>query len=712
LHRITSTGNCYAAGPFFDNDESNKRAGLSGFVIEKENGSFQLAENSFDDAIAIEPVPSEEDMSSSEDTEISSEITELKKEIATLQDKLTTLEQENKKILEELSISKKGLVPQDTADLINTLKSELKAIKEKYSTYKAEAEIRLSEIKKMLEEEKLARTALERRLAGASAEKNKILREAEKIEREKRKILAKFEKVENDLKSKLNKAPERDKKTLQEEYDHQMELKRETLSKLRDRERRNQEAEAQLELDLKAELDKERIARIDAEEEIARLKKERKTGAYRGSIEDEKKKVIEGMKRESEQQKKILELANEEEKKRLKAEFKQIQMEKEEILEELKAKLAGMTNGRKVEKELKARLEVEMKKKLEDMIKEELAKSMTVTKGSPVSEKKEVIATKKTKVIKAKTEDIKPEVSADGRRGIPYDLSFENFYTETGLCSNWISDIYEDENDVWVGTRDKGVARYIKAEDNWVCYSTLDGLAGNEISSIVKYDNIIYVGTDLGISTFDGISWKSIKRYKNIVFYNTLMKVHDNILWVAARTMYGGFLTFDGQNWVNKSLMRPGEVLNKISCFDFQGDILWIGTTKNGIYRYDGREWETLNVISGLVSNFIYSIAIDGDDLWIGSCCGLVLYNSTTYDITILDKNEGLAHDSVYEIGIDGHAVWFATKSGISMYDGYEFTNYYKSEGIADERATSLLVTPDYVWFGSVGGLIRADKEY
>jgi chromosome segregation ATPase len=657
-----------------------------------------------------------------QEAKFNSEIAAFKKKIELLQGKLDSLNTENQKLLSELEGLKSKSATADPSGLVSSLqddleskKKELEALKEDYDSFKAQAAKNQAAIEEMLEKEKKKKAELEVKLADVSLEKQRLQKEAESIGEKKEELLAKYKEQEDKLKEELKKASEDEKKTLKEEYERQLKLKKDDFDKLREREKKFQEAEAQLELDLKARLDKERYARMQAEEEVARLKKEREAKAGSVDIEAEKKKIIEDMKREAEQQKRLLELANEEEKKTLKADFKKAQQEKEQQLEDLRDKLKEMSSA-KSEAELKAKIEVEMTKKLEDMIKIEIAKGMSTSPTSGAKGAKQPAKDiKKAKDIKetkdAKKPDAKEAVTPD-ERGIPFDLTLENFFAESGLCSNWITALYEDELELWVGTRDKGVTRYIKAEDNWVCYSRFDGVAGDDISSIVKYDGVMYIATDNGISKFDGISWETIKRHENIVLNNALMRVHDGVMWVAARTLYGGFLTFDGQKWVNMSLMKPGEILNEISCFEFQGDTLWIGTGKSGVYKYDGKTWVTLRVSDGLVSNFIYSIAANGDDVWIGSCCGLVIYNTKTLETTILDKNLGLAHDSVYDIGIDGKVVWFSTKGGISMYDGYDFVNYYKTDGIADDRSLTLLVKPEYVWFGTVGGLVKATKEY
>jgi len=105
--------------------------------------------------------------------------------------------------------------------------------------------------------------------------------------------------------------------------------------------------------------------------------------------------------------------------------------------------------------------------------------------------------------------------------------------------------------------------------------------------------------------------------------------------------------------------------------FQDRNGSLWLGTTEDGVYRYDGKS------------------------------------------LTSFSKKEGLAGVCVKAIAEDktGH-LWFATEGGISKFDGNRFTNFTVKDGLTDNDVWSIL--PDrngIIWFGTMTGVNRYDGQ-
>ncbi|GAB6064246.1 ligand-binding sensor domain-containing protein [Deferrisoma palaeochoriense] len=297
-----------------------------------------------------------------------------------------------------------------------------------------------------------------------------------------------------------------------------------------------------------------------------------------------------------------------------------------------------------------------------------------------------------------------------GRASVPDVRVTQRYTTENGLPSNRITALYVDETDAWVGTADAGVARLNFEEGNWIVTKVEDGLASNRVTDIAKYKGVVYVGTDAGISVWDGASWQIKDTEGRVKLVNARFRVHDGLLWVAARTMHGGLLTFDGERWKDRGTMKPGTVLNNVSDFDFAGDTLWIGTTNRGVYRFDGKGWTTFTVADGIASNFVYTLAVKGATCYLGGCCGVSVYENGSW--RIYDIAEGLPHSTVNAIAVDGDLVWFGSKKGLGLFDGFQFTNFYTEDGLTDDRITALFVRGTEVWVGTANGLNRLEKSY
>lgn len=100
---------------------------------------------------------------------------------------------------------------------------------------------------------------------------------------------------------------------------------------------------------------------------------------------------------------------------------------------------------------------------------------------------------------------------------------------------------------IWCGT-DYGAFRYDSVTGDMSHYTVDDGLIDNTVNAIAPGpDGVIWFATNIGISRFDGSSWKSFTRNDIIsaIFYDITVD-SDNTVWVASS---GGIVTFNGEEW-------------------------------------------------------------------------------------------------------------------------------------------------------------------
>lgn len=132
---------------------------------------------------------------------------------------------------------------------------------------------------------------------------------------------------------------------------------------------------------------------------------------------------------------------------------------------------------------------------------------------------------------------------------------------------------------------------------------------------------------------------------------------------------------------------RFGDV--RCSLQDNKGN-LWFGTTKNGLYKYDGKSFNQFRVKDGLDSNKIYCILQDKDGkIWVGTEAGLCFYNGKIFaKIQIplpknlpANKNPYYQNHWVYSmIQAKSGKLWFLTIDGVYIYDGKSFTHFPMNE--------------------------------
>ena len=151
-------------------------------------------------------------------------------------------------------------------------------------------------------------------------------------------------------------------------------------------------------------------------------------------------------------------------------------------------------------------------------------------------------------------------------------------------------------------------------------------------------------------------------------------------------------------------------------------------------------------------TNYIYDIAVNGDNIWCGTSGGVMHWNMSdgTYECFTID--EGLPSNLVQHIGIDGQGLiwayfptsgiwvfdgsvwekkvtdipnfesmaidkdgmtWIANRFyGVYSYDGDVVTHYTTEDGLIDEAVNSVIVDSNNItWFGTQKGVSRFDGQ-
>ena len=373
--------------------------------------------------------------------------------------------------------------------------------------------------------------------------------------------------------------------------------------------------------------------------------------------------------------------------------------------------------------------------------------------------------------------------------------TWTHFNDRNGLLANWINErsLKADEKFVWVGTP-RGLSRYDKEAETWTSYVQSETLIGNEIRAVVADERYVWCGTSQGLSRYDKLygRWTSFRKKGGRQFMsfgrstmewwepeddNSLVNndikslaVDDRYVWVGTKrgaSRYdkiadrwdrytrgtglpnedvvavvvdgydvwagtgGGLGKFprmsdDSNAWVTYTSgieimpMVVSEeyakslVSDEIWSMAVDRKYVWIGT-RIGVSRYDkGRDtWMTFTQEDGLASDAVGSIAVTDGHIWFGSDNGVTVYDKDSHDWTILTTRDGLSSDNVTCIVPDGDTIWFGSlDAGVARYHTKTFVweTYSKNEGLAHNSVLSIAVDGDLVWFGTSRGLSRYDK--
>lgn len=114
----------------------------------------------------------------------------------------------------------------------------------------------------------------------------------------------------------------------------------------------------------------------------------------------------------------------------------------------------------------------------------------------------------------------------------------------------------------------------------------------------------------------------------------------------------------------------------------------------------------------GLISNTVNCVTVDADDnLWFGTQNGISKFDGTTW--TSMDKttHPGLVDNGITAIMVDkDNVLWVGTDFGVSRLDGADFTTFTEADGLADNRVTDISQGPEgIVWIANKDGVTVAE---
>ncbi|HEX8289887.1 MAG TPA: two-component regulator propeller domain-containing protein [Pyrinomonadaceae bacterium] len=323
---------------------------------------------------------------------------------------------------------------------------------------------------------------------------------------------------------------------------------------------------------------------------------------------------------------------------------------------------------------------------------------------------------------------------------------------------------------LWVGTRDRGLFHFRgeRELERFTFENTAGGLRSNTIYTLfVDREGVVWIGTDRGVCRFDASSPfnKTISENGNSNFVRTLFKTSAGQTF--AGTNRGLFLLSEG-NWLEagnfspKSIYVVGEDSLKQtvigmptglfdldgkqkltgdvrSIADFQdktyvavlgrgvleleqqtlvfnndaptalfaaGERLWIGTAKDGIFTFDGKEVKQENNLDALRGAAIWKItAGEGNDLWLAAESGLFLYKNERLQNVITNQD-------VRDVFADGADVWAAAVGGGLLHVkgnavfGWMTANLNVEQGLPSQKIFSILPLENQLLIGTNRGVV------
>jgi signal transduction histidine kinase/CheY-like chemotaxis protein/ligand-binding sensor domain-containing protein len=306
--------------------------------------------------------------------------------------------------------------------------------------------------------------------------------------------------------------------------------------------------------------------------------------------------------------------------------------------------------------------------------------------------------------------------------------TFTSFTEEDGLVlglGGWgYTAIHEDAGGViWFGSSKyysdgAGVFRYDGR--SFVHFTMADGLLADAVESIQSApDGTLWFGCWDGLAQYDPKTMLSFTPADGIAD-ESVFRIHvapDRTLWMGGPN--GGLTHYDGREFQKPDggeklqIMGFGEPIRT----DSMG-VLWIGTSGQGLFRFDGKGVTRARFASGSSPRQITGLEFNPDGtMWVASGNGLWRYDRTNfYNLSTNIGLKDLALNTIYREA-DG-VLWLGGRyGGLARYDGRHLT-YLADQGLPPgDRVFAIAEDPDHVLWFATGfatgdrGVVRYDRK-
>lgn len=303
-------------------------------------------------------------------------------------------------------------------------------------------------------------------------------------------------------------------------------------------------------------------------------------------------------------------------------------------------------------------------------------------------------------------------------------FTFEN--SAGGLRSNAVNTIFIDrEGVVWVGTN-RGVSRF----DDSSPFSQL--LSENSNSNFIRAfyqtnEGQFFAGTNRGLFVQDGGNWVEIENLKGKTVFGLSQDQNGKIFAATS----GGLFLLDGTAKMTGDVRATANFQGKSYAAIFgrgiietvsqsvvlandsptalfaEGDKnLWIGTVRDGIFVFDGKEMKSAAALETLRGAPIRKIIKgNNEDFWFAGERGLFLFRQGELQTVV-------ANTDVRDVAISGEDVWAATlKNGLiharlAENYGWLTTNLNAEQGMPSEQIFALFPQAERLFIGTNRGIV------
>jgi len=262
--------------------------------------------------------------------------------------------------------------------------------------------------------------------------------------------------------------------------------------------------------------------------------------------------------------------------------------------------------------------------------------------------------------------------------------------TNSPLPNNFVNAIKVDtDQSLWIGTYGGGLV-HLK-NNQWSTFSTNNSqISSNNIFGIEKFQDKLWLGTEKGVATYDGTTFKVYNQTNSLLPSSVVFSFAnegDSVMWVAVS---GGLYKYNG-NWTSYTRENSGLPHNIVYNVAVKEQLKYV-STMGGIVCFDGNTWTLKSYDYTLVLKF----DPNSNEYWAGTATsGLNHFLNDSYGgfETYNTSNSIMTNNNVQALIVDNNStVWIGTWGGgaYKLVPGY-FTklNLDVTEGINENIIAS-----------------------
>ena len=239
-------------------------------------------------------------------------------------------------------------------------------------------------------------------------------------------------------------------------------------------------------------------------------------------------------------------------------------------------------------------------------------------------------------------------------------------------------------------------------QEHW---SIEDGLLQVVANTIIQDDfGYIWVGSQFGLTRFDGVRFKTFTRKDHPALGAYIRKLFidsNGYMWIGTSS---GLLLYKDKKFSSVSA-NINITDNKFDIYDIaeldDGSIIF--NSHSGTYEVINNE---INYSQFFSEAPAYGLHIQGSEIWIGNI-GYITHidNSKTHIISFPKDKPLLRVESIKE---HNAKLWIATNAGLYTLDNGKLENYSQHQLLANAPITAMLEDSDKVlWAATNGGIFR-----